>query len=278
MFRARIDDEVVWLRIGGVMDRSIEQTEQEGRTLTELAGIGIPVHVPRLRVDGRYCDRLQVATVSGVAIAFGEVTGVELSVPDEQQARAWGRTLRQLHDMAVPDSATGLAVVEPLRSARDRLALATAALSVRDSARLEALVTRHAEATARIEHDVINHGDVRCANVRFDGDRATLIDTEALGRGPRAYDLACAWRRRVIENEMCGAPADWHWFREGYEEAGPLAEAAWRQVSGLAVLRALWTMTLPAETDQQWGQSWVSDPTYWAAHFEQIMWFATHEP
>jgi Ser/Thr protein kinase RdoA (MazF antagonist) len=46
------------------------------------------------------------------------------------------------------------------------------------------------------------HGDIHRANASIDEDgTVTLFDFDELARGPLSYDLACYWRKCLLENQ-----------------------------------------------------------------------------
>lgn len=61
-------------------------------------------------------------------------------------------------------------------------------LDPRQKRDLEAIMQPRAEQSAMSKDRVLCHGDARLANVLFTAHRAVLIDTEALGLGPRMYE------------------------------------------------------------------------------------------
>lgn len=74
----------------------------------------------------------------------------------------------------------------------------------------------------------------------------TLFDFEALATGPVVYDLACLWRRRLVETQFRAIPDDWPWFIEGYRSVHAEIGRELPLIPALAALQALWTMGLPA--------------------------------
>jgi Ser/Thr protein kinase RdoA (MazF antagonist) len=132
-----------------------------------------------------------------------------------------------------------------------------------------ATVARHVSSS----RETVCHGDLRLANAFFVDDAPTLFDLENLGVGAPVYDCACMWRRRVLENDF-SVPKDWEFFKQGYEGVTQAGEEHWRLVPPLAVLRALWTMSLPALPGASWGEEWAHDPDYWRAHVRMVRWFA----
>jgi Ser/Thr protein kinase RdoA (MazF antagonist) len=281
--KVRLGAATMWLRAGGVMQRSLEATEREGRVANELRAAGRAVPVPIARADGSYAGRLSLPGIDLPAIGFVEVAGDESLAPSEQQAEALGAVLRSLHEWAPSAAAGDLPWVEPLEKIEQRLAEAGHWLDAEQWHALKPIVARaSATLSGASLAPVVCHGDVRLANVRFghlDGapathrTTATLLDLEALGRGPALYDVACLWRRRLLETGFEQVPAEWRAFRAGYEARAALSEAEWSLLPALGCLRAFWTMMLPVEPPLDWGATFRSSRDYWAGHLTQLAWF-----
>ena len=73
---------------------------------------------------------------------------------------------------------------------------------------------------------------------------------------------------------MTGSVPEWDSFRRGYERGYAIDGAEQRLLKSLAMLRAVWTMSLPAQPGNTWGRDWVDDPAYWVAHMQMVRWFA----
>jgi Ser/Thr protein kinase RdoA (MazF antagonist) len=118
------------------------------------------------------------------------------------------------------------------------------------------------------------HGDLHLENVRFEGERPSLIDFACAGDGPFAYDLACYWRKRLLAQDGDAAPAEWSAFLAGYGAVRALSAEELAVIPALACLRAVWVMGLPALPSEAWGAAWLTDPAYFAGHMEMIRRFA----
>ena len=268
-----------WLRVGGVMQRGSEQAEAEAWAATALGDRGIRVARPLARADGRFAGPVELGGRQQVALAYRHVPGEELDQPTRVQAEQLGKLVAELHALPVAEITPrgSLPAVEPIRAARESARRARRWLATEDARWLERAVEgalEQLERMAVLDKTVVCHGDLRLGNARFAAGLPTLIDLEALGRGPRSYDLGCLWRRRVVESDFTGVPQDWNWFRHGYETVLEIPDDEWQALPLLALLRAVWTMCLPAQPDATWGASWRQDPDYWAAHLRMIRWFA----
>ncbi|HKO92120.1 MAG TPA: phosphotransferase [Polyangiaceae bacterium] len=274
LLRIQLQSMTMWLRAGGVIERSLADTEREGLVANELGAAGVPLTAAIPRANGCLAGLLPFRETNLPAIGYLELGGVEVQEPSSAQAQTLGISLRRLHGSKVSASAQDLPAVEPSRNIDTRLSEARKWLTAGQARDLTSIVEQALERvqTASLPLTVC-HGDLRYANVRFDGARPTLFDLEALGLGPAEYDLACLWRRRVIESGMVDVPKDWLWFCRGYERQDPLNVGSWSLIPPLACLRAFWTMTLPIEPRAAWGRVYRESPEYWHAHMAQMAWF-----
>ncbi|HTV25909.1 MAG TPA: phosphotransferase [Polyangiaceae bacterium] len=283
--RVKLSSGAMWLRAGGVMLRNLEATEREGQVAAELRAAGVAVPLPRPRGNGAFAGTLAAGKREWPAIGYAELTGEEVLVPSLEQAEALGGLLRGLHEWAPSAAANGLPWVEPLQKVDERLHEAGHWLDAEQRRALQPIVSRASAIVSGAGLALcVCHGDVRLANVRFgrvgaaDGGAPGLVapalfDLEALGLGPALYDVACLWRRRMLETGFDEAPADWRAFRAGYEKRGALGDAAWSLVPALGCLRAFWTMMLPVEPALDWGETFRASREYWAGHLTQLIWF-----
>jgi Ser/Thr protein kinase RdoA (MazF antagonist) len=272
--RIQLRSTIMWLRAGGVVRRSLEDTERDGLAANELRATGVALAAPVPKADGTLAGLLRLGEGNLPSIGYVELDGTEVHTPSMKQAEALGVTLRKLHAANLRGPAKALPTVEPLTNIQQRLsevAKWVTADQLRDLTKLVEHAERQTRGAASLSS--ICHGDIRYANVRFEGERPTLFDLEALGQGPAQYDLACMWRRRLIEAGFQGVPDDWNWLRRGYESQGPMGFEDWSLVPALACLRAFWTMSLPVEPGAAWGDTFRASPAYWQAHVDQIRWF-----
>lgn len=272
--RVQLRWSIMWLRAGGVVRRSLENTEREGLAVNELRATGVALAAPVSKADGTFAGLLHLGEGNVASIGYVELGGTEVRTPSMKQAEALGVLLRKLHVANPRDAAKSLPTVEPLTNIQQRLS-EVAKWVTADQLRDLTNVVEHAERQTRNAAllSSVCHGDVRYANVRFEGEQPTLFDLEALGHGPPLYDLACMWRRRLIETGFEGVPEDWNWLRRGYESQGPTGVEDWSLVPAFACLRAFWTMSLPVEPGAAWGEAFRTSPEYWQAHVGQIRWF-----
>jgi Ser/Thr protein kinase RdoA (MazF antagonist) len=284
--RVRLGSGAMWLRAGGVVQRSLEVTEREGKVAAELRAAGIAVPVPIARADGAFAGMLPAGKREWPTIGYAELSGEEVLAPTPEQAEALGGLLRGLHEWEPSATANALPGVEPLEKIEERLKEAGHWLDSEQWRTLKPIVARACAVVSGASlAPRVCHGDVRLANVRFATvasgaqgkgagiSSATLFDLEAIGLGPALYDVACLWRRRLLATGLEQTPPDWSAFRAGYEKRGPLGEAAWSLVPALGCLRAFWTMMLPVEPALDWGEVFRASREYWAGHLTQLVWF-----
>jgi Ser/Thr protein kinase RdoA (MazF antagonist) len=276
--RVQLSSTAMWLRGGGVVQRSLELTEREGKVAAELRAAGLAVPLPIARADGAFAGMLPAGKRQWPAIGYAELSGEEVLAPTAEQAEALGGLLRALHEWAPSATANALPWVEPLEKIDERLSEAGHWLDGEQWRTLRPIVTRASAVVsgAGLAPGVC-HGDVRLANVRFaalgagaGSASATLFDLETIGLGPALYDVACLWRRRLLETGLEQTPPDWRAFRAGYEKRGALGDAAWSLVPALGCLRAFWTMMLPVEPALDWGEAFRTSREYWAGHLNQL--------
>lgn len=273
LFQLAHDEGTSWLRVGGVMSRTAVEVEAEGRAAAELVKSGVSVAAPLRRADGAFGGSMVVDGESLPTIAYAEVEGERVATPTPEQASRLGEVVGALHRCG--NDQHGLPVVEPLARINECIASASKWIDAEDARWLRSTVHRQSTALHDLEPNARTtcHGDLQLSNAHFVGDSPTLLDLEGLGVGPPAYDCACMWRKRVLENGF-SSPTDWLFFKQGYERTTDVTEDHWRALPAFAVVRAVWTMSLPALPNAAWGVDWVRDPDYWRAHFRMVRWFA----
>lgn len=268
-----------WLKLANKVVRSLEDLESEAEVAAGLAARRLAVAAPVLRVDGRYVGTLDLREGPCSAVLFHDAPGEELEAAAPAQAEALGALIARIH-LASPVAGA------ERRWTIDAETLATRPLgwigpwllqAGRDLDELTALTDEMAarvwtrDGTSLLPSGLC-HGDLQLENARFVGDAPTLFDFEVCGVGPCTYDLACYWRNRVaLAPPDAPRPEDeWKALLRGYARVRPLAAVELRAVPRLATLRAIWTMALPASPEARWGQAWLVDPEYFAAHLEMI--------
>jgi Ser/Thr protein kinase RdoA (MazF antagonist) len=119
-------------------------------------------------------------------------------------------------------------------------------------------------------------GDLHPQNANIDDDGTiTMFDFDELACGPHVYDLACCWRKCLLAHDRrTDSEDEWRAFLRGYEIEREISEKEWRALRPWATLRAIWTMAMPAQGIGIWGDDWLADATYFAAHLEMIRRFA----
>jgi Ser/Thr protein kinase RdoA (MazF antagonist) len=269
---ARIEtaERAYWLKL---TTHTLDELESEAEIASELAQRGLQVTAPVRRCDGRYAGTIDVSP----ALLFDEAPGIEVEALSAAPAEALGALLARLHATAVPAADRRWRIdAEALAAAPLRAVEVWRRRAGRDAAWCAELARLAAEMIAIAWPNGTSlplglcHGDVQLENVRFDGARPTLFDLEACGIGPRAYDLACFWRKHIGL-----APADppheaWDALLRGYEQVRALTPSERRAIPALAALRAIWVMAMPAAPGTTWGQDWLLDPEYIDAHVAMI--------
>src|SRR5688572_3023524 len=73
--RVRLGSGAMWLRAGGVVQRSLEVTEREGKVAAELRAAGLAVPVPIARADGAFAGMLSAGKREWPTIGYAELSG-----------------------------------------------------------------------------------------------------------------------------------------------------------------------------------------------------------
>ncbi|MGW2082214.1 phosphotransferase enzyme family protein [Streptomyces sp. NPDC001939] len=168
----------------GAIARVARSTEMADKVAKELAmgrwlaGCGFPCVLPT--------DTPQPIEANGRLVTFWEYVPES---PPPASNTILAALLRDLHDL--PDPVFPLPVLDPFPIMRSRLE-AVSGIRREDVAFL-------AEACDKAEEDFrtliasspkhLVHGDAHRGNILWDGNRALLIDYEAVAIGPRAWDL-----------------------------------------------------------------------------------------
>jgi len=278
-------DRTYWLKLVTVTARSLDELEAEAEVATGLAGRGLCVAPAISRRDGRYAGTIELPDGACRALLFDNAPGVEVATASPEQAEALGALLGRIHATTDVRGAGRRWQIDvdalarrPLHTVRQWLRRVGGKGPRHAERRVAALVALIDEmaALASPPGDALPtglcHGDVQLENVRFDGSQPTLFDLEWCGTGACAYDLACYWRSRVGLGPTDDEPlrAEWQALLRGYEQIREIAPAERRAIRALATLRAMWVMALPAAAGSTWGQDWLLDPEYIAAHLAMI--------
>ena len=237
----------------------------EAAIVAALFARGAAVCPPVARRDGALAGPAPPPHRSG--LLFTEAPGRHVEAPTPAQAEQLGQVLAQL-------GAAGEAIAElPPVGAAQLVEAPLRRLQPWLPRRIHDDLSRRcwAAAGALDGPRVCVHGDLHLGNVRFAGDRPTLFDLEACGLGPLAYDLACYWRKRVLDDPGGEAlAAEWRALIVGYRRVRPLTRQDLAAIPVLAALRALWVFALPAASGETFGRGWLSDPDYIDAHLRMI--------
>ncbi len=278
--RVETAEHVYWLKLNTRSVRDLDTLESEAEIATELAERGVQVARAVRRRDGRYAGELTLAEGIVPAFLFFESPGTEVEAPSLAQAEALGGLVARFHAVNASAAARrwridGEALGKtPLRAAEAWLQRAggdTARDITRRLAKLVDAMTEIAWPAGAPLPTGLCHGDLQLENARFVDASATLFDLECCGTGPRAYDLACYWRKRFgLASADSDRRAEWEALLLGYEQTRPLTPSERRAIPALATLRAVWVMALPATPGTTWGQDWLLDPEYIDAHVAMI--------
>ena len=267
-----------WLKLANKVLRQLDDLESEAEVAAGLAARGLAVAAPVLRVDGRHVGSVELRDGWCSALLFQNAPGAAIEEATAAQAEALGALVAKIH-LASPVSGADR------RWTIDAETLATKPLGwigpwlLQAGHDVDALTALSDEMAARVWTrdgttlpSGLCHGDLQLENARFVGDAPTLFDFEVCGVGPCVYDLACYWRKRVAlaPPDTPGPEDEWKALLRGYARVRPLAAEELRAVPPLATLRAIWTMALPASPEARWGQDWLIDPEYFAAHLDMI--------
>jgi Ser/Thr protein kinase RdoA (MazF antagonist) len=266
-----------WLRVYSSTHPSLTRLEAQVEAVFVLHRCGANVVRPVAGRNRRFVETLNVGDGRRHAVLFTHAPGRTLDRSNLTEVGAFGSVVAQLHAAPGPVDDGRLAEIDldyladaPLRRLASHAAATTVLDEVRDLAR--EMCTRVGVGVPR----GLCHGDVHAANANIDREEnVTVFDFDELAYGPLAYDLACYWRKCILEHEQRhAAEVEWCAFLEGYETVRPITDDERRAIPALAVLRAIWTMAMPAQYVGIWGENWLSDPTYFDDHLTMIRRFA----
>ncbi|MEO8549682.1 MAG: phosphotransferase [Kofleriaceae bacterium] len=260
LYRIDEDGRTRWLKLASHQDRSLAALEAEAATVAALADRGLSVAPPIRRRGGRYAGKI----VRTRGVLWRHAGDDERVTPG--RLSALGALVAVLHASKVRARVPALdddaRVHAPLRW------LATLARPERT--RLREISSEMFERTSgqRLRTGLC-HGDLHLGNVRFTAGEPILFDFEGCGRGPCAYDLACFWRKHVVD---AGAPGrkTWSAFLRGYATVRAPTHAELSVIPAFATLRAIWTFALPNHPAMEWGRGWLRDHDYVSYHLSII--------
>jgi Ser/Thr protein kinase RdoA (MazF antagonist) len=243
--------------------------------LDYLASTGQPVAGPRAMSDGSRAGRIDAAEGSRRYALFEYATGGVIYPPSVEHARILGATIAGMHAamngfsgrQTAPDLEPGRmldAAVQTLRRA--------AGSRLDDMAFLDALASDlarefntfvSAQSRSADAHGIIAQHFTGTNNHWADERTPIFFSFSAVGRGWRAYDVACfLWQTLVY-----GLPTEtWSSYLEGYESVRPLSEAERSVLPALAKLKMLHTMGFHTSLTKWMGNAF-QDGAYWERHF-----------
>jgi Ser/Thr protein kinase RdoA (MazF antagonist) len=242
--------------------------------LCAVERLGAPVVGPMKGRNRRFVQSLEVADERRHAVLFAHAPGHGVDPCNLTEVAAFGTAVATLHRLTDSLDISNLEEIDcdylaetPLRL----LAPYQAAGAVLDEVRSIA-----SDQNARIGGDIpvgLCHGDLHPQNANIDDEDGaiTMFDFDELTRGPHLYDLACYWRKCLLGHDRRSVAEDeWRAFLGGYETVRDVSEEERRALPAWATLRAIWTMAMPAQGIGIWGDDWLADPTYFAAHLDMI--------
>lgn len=282
IIRIIVGNQIYWLRLIENCP-SLEQIEDEARAIEQLHRNGVKVARPIYRKDGKFVGSFG----DYLAIMFANADGIEVKTPTTKQAAAFGSLVARIH-------AFGSALTLPSHPLIDYRFLGEQPLKYMEPYLAECqieleelrLIAQHMRDQVWKEGKDTElpsgfcHGDVHLENVKFDGTSPTIFDFETCAIGPYVYDVACYWRKLILANRNKSIyEKEWEAFLHGYQAVRSLQPYELEAVPALATLRAIWVMALPAQPGVTWGTDWLTDLSYFDAHFKMIQDFArrTHD-
>lgn len=252
---------VRWLRLYSPNARLARQLE----LLAALHRRGAPTAHPIAGRDERFVQDLQVSAELRHAALVSHADGRPVDRSRVDDVAAVGSAVARLHECGSGDAGVGLVAIafdSLVDAPLGRLGPPVPVVDLRNLAeRLRVHVAPD------LPHGIC-HGDIHAGNACIDGSGAArLFDFDELSPGPFAYDLACYWRKCVLDPS---GTDEWPGFLAGYESVRRITPAERIAIPALATWRAVWTMALPAVYDGIWGRGWLRDASYVAAHVEMI--------
>ncbi|MEO1391622.1 MAG: phosphotransferase [Cyanobacteria bacterium J06634_5] len=276
--RITVSHRVYWLRLYAKSETSLEHIDTEASIVEQLFRQGISVACPIYRRDGKLVGSFR----DYFGVTFTNAEGTNVEDPTVEQAAALGTLVASIHAGGSTLPLSNRPVIDYALLGERSLRAVEPYLSNRrtEFKELQHIAQRMCDRIWTDGKDTklpsgFCHGDVHLKNVKFCGTSPTIFDFEACGTGPYVYDIACYWRKRLLANEdraIC--EQEWAAFLKGYQAVRSLKQKELQAIPALATLRALWTMALPALPNITWGKDWLTEPSYFDAHFKMIQDFS----
>ncbi|MBD3887507.1 phosphotransferase [Phormidium tenue FACHB-886] len=280
IIRIIVGNQTYWLRLYIENYSSLKQIGDEASALEQLYQNGVKVARPIHRKDGKFVGGFG----DYLAIMFAHADGIEVKAPTTEQAAAFGSLVARIHAFGSALTLPNRPLIDyrflgeqPLKHVEPYLAERRTEF---EELRRIAKHTRDQVWKGGKDTELPNgfcHGDVHLENVKFAGTSPTIFDFEACAIGPYVYDVACYWRKLILANRNKSIyEKEWEAFLHGYQAVRSLQHDELKAVPALATLRAIWVMALPAQPGVTWGTDWLTDLSYFDAHFKMIQDFARH--
>lgn len=219
IFRARIVDQPVYLRLTPASQRRRSAIEAELDLVRLVAQTGLQVAEPIALPSGDLVAEVPGGHTTYVAVMFVGLQGTQKEAEEFDLARCWacGQTLARLHQAT-------RAITQPL--ARPHWQADIEALSGQlpaDDRALAAFLTAEAAWVASqpaIEQGVL-HGDFEADNLVWNGTQCAVLDFDGAAYGWYALDVAIAvadwwWDARTVDDPRLQQ------FAAGYRQSSPL--------------------------------------------------------
>lgn len=244
-YRVDLDDGRYLFRIPWFHPNGLPHLPFELAATTAAAAAGAKIHFPRPTLDGALSVEIDAPEGPREGVLFSWSPGAPTAASD---AGAYGRALAAFHDATVGLDASANArvldldylVTSRLEAARVLLREIDGAGAWLDDFAEQVLSAVGALGVYGLDVGVV-HGDAHLGNGHVEDDNVWLFDTEFVGIGWRAYDLAAFrwapdfWRDIDVDDTYAR-------FLQGYQSVRPLADADLAAVPALLSARFIWLL------------------------------------
>lgn len=226
------------LRISYGRGRTQPQVEAELAWVRELAARGINVCLPRLSLNGQWCERVTVDAVEYLAVLFDHAPGRRIEQRDLDAAfyRSLGQLTAQLHTASFDDAPPEITLRERSRWYESRLITTDVErYGPPPSQNFQRAVTELIAGLRPLVESQLSiiHGDLSLSNIHRDGDQLWLFDFDNCEVGSVLQDFAvilydsiyCRLLHRVLESQLIERCHE-HWsaFLLGYRSLRPMQQ------------------------------------------------------